>query len=97
MAILTISEHSTLPLDVNSKPLYIMANPLAVAAYTPSATSAQTTAFNANTKYVRLATDVAVHVTYAATATTSHDWLPAGSVEWFAVSGGGQLAFRTAA
>ena len=56
--------------------------------------SAQSAAFNARTKFVRVATDTAVNLAFGLnpTATTSKLYMPAGSVEYFAVSGGMKVA-----
>lgn len=97
MALVSIAEFSTLPIDVNSRPLPIASNPTARQKLTPTASSAQSTAFAVSTHYVRISTDVAIHLGYGATATSTDLYVPAGSVEFFAVTGGTQLAFILAA
>ena len=59
-----------------------------------SGASLASAAFNAKTKFVRIATDVAVNLAFGVTpvATTSLLYMPAGSVEYFAVSGGMKVA-----
>lgn len=62
--------------------------PLAEQTVAVAGASAQSAAFNAKTKFVRIATDTPVNLAFGAnpTATTSLLYMPAGSVEYFAVA-----------
>ena len=68
--------------------------PLAEQTVSVAGASAQSAAFNASTKFVRIATDTPVNLAFGAnpTATVSTLYMPSGSVEYFAVTGGMKVA-----
>ena len=61
-------------------------------------TSTASAAFNANTRFIRVHTDAACHITVAdsPTATTSHLKMVADQTEYFAVTPGQKIAAVTA-
>ena len=66
---------------------------------TASGTSAQSSAFNASTNYVRLIADVAVYIAFGSdpTAVDASDlYLPAGTAEYFGITPGHKVAVITA-
>lgn len=99
MATLQIVEYRSMPMDVNGKTVEVAQLPaLAVQNVTISGTSAQCSALNANTKFVRLIGDVAFRVEVSAnpTATSSSQYHPADSAEYFGISSGMLIAGITA-
>ena len=68
--------------------------PLAEQTITVTGSSAQSAAFNAKTKFIRVATDTPVNLAFGSnpTATTSLLYLPSGAVEYFAVTPGMKVA-----
>lgn len=71
---------------------------LAAQTVTIGATSAQSSALNAATTFVRIHTDAACHILAGdnPTATTSNLRMPADSTEYFAVTAGQKIAAITA-
>ena len=101
MAKLWITEYTTMGADSTGIPLPIAAHPPA-AVQTPvdiTSTSAQSAAFAATTRFVRLRADVACHFAVAAnpTATTGATPLDANAAEYFQVPAGFKLAVIAAA
>jgi hypothetical protein len=94
MATLYIAEFETLGLEGQVAPLPSIVNQTR----SLSGSSAQSSAFNAKTKYVRVQTDTACFVLVGAnpTATTSHMPLAANVPEYFGVTGGDKIAAITA-
>ena len=74
-----------------------LAPPVAEQTVSIGATSAQSAVFNANTNFVRLATDSACSVEFGAnpTATAAKMRLPANQTEYFAVMPGQKVAVIT--
>lgn len=96
MAKLWITEYSGLGSDAGGMAAPFAAHP-PVAVQTPitiTSTSAQSTAFAATTRYVRLRSDAACHFAVAAnpTATTDHTPLDANAAEYFGVPEGQKIA-----
>lgn len=90
--IVTISQYRDLPL-VDGRPVQIGSIPIGKNVYTAAGSSA---AFNAQARVIRVATDTAIHLNHSCdgqAATTSDDFMPAGSVEYFIVRGGADVAF----
>lgn len=97
MAIVSISEYRDLPM-VGGRTAYVAGRPVAKECHVPSGVSAPSQTFQDSTNFIRVATDVAIHLNHncdGAVATTEDDVLPANSVEFFAVIPGKSVAFRT--
>jgi hypothetical protein len=86
MATLYIAEFETLGVGGNIASV----PPIAEQTRTLSGSSAQSSNFNAKTRYLRLTTDTICSVAFGAdpTATASNMRLAVGSVEYFSVQGG---------
>lgn len=98
MGSLYISEYAGLEVARNGQTIQAGAEPsLATQKITTSGTSAQSAAFNAKTKFIRVHTDAIVSITFGAdpTATTDHARMVAGQTEYFAVTAGQKLAAIT--
>jgi hypothetical protein len=78
--------------QVARQPALVDQTPVAV-----GATSAQSAAFNANTKLVRIECDVVASMAFGAnpTATSSNARISAGAPEYFQVTPGSKVAFIT--
>jgi len=101
MAKIWITEYTTAGADSAGTPLPMAAHPPA-AVQTPvtiTSTSAQSAAFGAKTRFVRLRADVACHFVVGTnpTATTDSTPLDANSAEYFQVPAGQKLAVILAA
>lgn len=99
MPTLYITEYERLGSDGDGRPMPVAGREIiAHQTRSLSGTSAQSSAFNSRTKYVRLFTDTACFVLFGAnpTATTSHTPLAANSAEYFEVNGSDKIAARTA-
>lgn len=98
MATLYIEEYTTAPI-INNGQIMQMAKQPSVAQQTVaiSGTSAQSAAFDANTKYVRIHTDAVCSFLFGSdpTATTSDPRMAASQTEYFAVPGGYKVAVIT--
>ena len=91
MGSLYISEYSELAVAKNGQVIQAGVEPaLATQKITTSGTSAQSSALNAKTRFVRVHTDAIVSITFGTdpTATTDHARLAAGQTEYFAVQPG---------
>jgi hypothetical protein len=101
MAKIWITEYTTVGADAGGTPQPIARHPPAAvqAALAITGTSAQSAAFNAATRYVRLRSDAACHFVVAAnpTATTDATPLDANAAEYFSVPAGFKLAVILAA
>lgn len=98
MATLYISEYARLATDAANNVLPITYEPpLAEQTRSISGTSAQSSAFNAGTRFIRVHTDAicSVLVGNDPTATTSNQRLPADRTEFYAVRGGDKIAVIT--
>lgn len=98
MASLYITEYARQPFDSNGQRVPAGEEPaLAIQKVTVGVASAQSAAFNAATKFVRLHTDVICSVIFAAdpTATASHSRMAANSTEFFGVVAGHKVAVIT--
>ena len=95
MATLYIEEFASLPALSNGQAIQAGLQP-SVAAQTVAigAASAQSSAFNASTKFVRLHTDVVCSYLFGAdpTATATSPRMPADATEYFAVIAGQKVA-----
>lgn len=99
MATLYITEYERMATDADGRPMPVAGREIiAHQTRSLSSSSAQSSAFNARTKYVRLFTDTACFVLFGAnpTATTSHIPLAANATEYFEVNGSDKIAARTA-
>jgi hypothetical protein len=88
MATLYITEYTDMPIDVNARPLNIMAEPpVAEQTVAIGGASAQSSAFNHATRIIRLHTDAICSVLVGAnpTATTSNKRMAANQTEYFAL------------
>lgn len=98
MAVLYIEEYADLPLLGNGQAGQVARAP-GVARQTVAigGTSAQSAAFNAKTRYVRLHTDATCSILFGAnpTATTSTPRMAANQTEYFAVTRGDLVAVIT--
>lgn len=97
MATLYISEYATVP-KLNGQLLLASAEPALVEQTVAiSGTSAQSAAFNTNTKFVRIHTDAICSLKFGSspTATTSGPRLAADSTEFFGVNAGDKVAVIT--
>lgn len=100
MATLYISEYSDLAkTSVDFKFQAPQEPALADQTVTISGTSAQSSAFNANTRLVMVVTDTACHIIFGSspTATTSKKLLPANVPMYFGVTGAHKVAVIAAA
>lgn len=98
MGSLYISEYAGLELARNGQPIQAGAEPsLATQKITTSGVSAQSAAFNAKARFIRVHTDATVSITFGAdpTATANHARMVAGQTEYFAVVPGQKLAAIT--
>jgi hypothetical protein len=95
MAVVYISEYSNLAMNGNAP--ISQEPPLAEQTVAIGGSSAQSAAFNANTRYIRVHTDAICSVLIGTnpTATAEKKRLPADSVEYFGVSPGSKLAVIT--
>jgi hypothetical protein len=95
MATLHITEFSTLPRDANGNTLQIgkMTTDTATQVVTYT-TSTQSTAFAADTRYIRVISSAAAHLAFGTnpTATANDPWVPASTAEFFAVNAADELA-----
>lgn len=82
-----------MPTDTHGRVLPICQLPAASQAVTFT-TSAQSAAFAADTKFIRVVADAAAHIAVGdnPTATATSMFLPANSVEFFGVKGGDKIA-----
>lgn len=98
MTTLYITEYENICRDDSGLPAQIATEP-AIANQTVSigGTSAQSAAFNTETKFVRLYADVACCVSFGAnpTSTNAKTALPVGSPEYFGVTPGHKVAVIT--
>jgi hypothetical protein len=95
MPTLWISEFEAMPLDSGlATPPISALPPVAEQTRSISGSSAQSSAFNTRTRFVRLHTDTACHVVVGAnpTATTGALKLPADATEYFGVTAGHKIA-----
>ena len=93
--IVSISQFSTLAQDQNGNVLPLGKQRLACEVRTSAGAF---TALSANCRFVRIATDTAIHLDIDGGATTSADELfPAGCVEYLAVDGGETISFAATA
>lgn len=91
--LLTITEYAKLATDENGNVLPMGKNKIA----STGKTGAATHALNADTKFVRIATDTAVQIDMAGGETAGgSEYLLANTVEFFAVKGGTTLDIETA-
>lgn len=100
MATLYITEYAEMALVQNGQMGQMpMEPPLASQAVTIAGASAQSAAFNAKTKYVRLMTDTACAVLFGTnpTALTGNDRMAANTVEYHAVPVGKSFKVATIA
>lgn len=95
MAKITCTEHRQLAADANGKVVPVFGKPLVgqTGLAAPSASSHLTAAFGTDTNIARLCSDVALHVSSNATATTDDDYYPAGAEIVVRVAAGQQLAY----
>jgi hypothetical protein len=93
MATLHITEFSTLPRDANGNTLQIGKMPASTQVVTYT-TSTQSTAFAADTRYIRVISSAAAHLAFGTnpTATALDPWVPASTAEFFAVTPAHELA-----
>lgn len=94
MAYLFITEYDRLGTDTRTDVEVGREPALATQRVAISGSSAQSAAFNANTKFVRIHTDQICSILFGAnpTATTSTTRLAADSTEYFGVTGGHKVA-----
>lgn len=98
MSAIWITEFRSLPMDVNGKTVQVAVLPaITTQKVTISGASAQSAAFNADTKLIRINADVLCHFIAGAspTATTGEARLPADTTEYFGVIAGQKLAAIT--
>lgn len=79
--ITTITQYHEYPREGENQPLPV-GN---LTGTNTSLTATGNVTLGSETYFVRIATDTAVHLNIGATATSSHPYLPAGAVEFFAV------------
>lgn len=95
MGTLYIQEYTSTGRDANGKELPFPAEPpVARQTVTTSATAAQSSAFNAATKFVRIVGSGAVALEFGPdpTAVVTDTWVPATTPEFFSVRGGDKLS-----
>lgn len=97
MATLYIAEFESLPVMAGGQPQIAPVPPIAEQTRSISGTSAQSSAFNTNTRFVQLHTDAICSIAFGSnpTATTSNMRLPADSTIYFAVKPGDKVAAIT--
>lgn len=101
MATIYITEFAKLPTvpGQGKPPVPVLSSIVARQAKTISGSSARSDAFNAETRYIRVAPDAICSINYDDTdtpaAATTDARMPADSVEYFAVNPGKKLAFIT--
>lgn len=97
MAYLFITEYDRLGNDTRSDVEVGREPAIATQRIAISGSSAQSAAFNANTKFVRLHTDAICSISFGAnpTATTSTPRMAADTTEYFGVTGGHKVAVIT--
>jgi hypothetical protein len=89
-----------LPITDNGVPHWAMQPSIADQTISLSGSSAASSAFNAQTKFVRLVTDTTCFIAFGVSgatpsATASNAMLPANVIEYFGVQGGGKVAAIT--
>ena len=89
----TITEYRALLEDVNGNDLPLSGAPVAKQKLTAAGNA---TATADETRFVRVATDTAIHLRHGAGATDTDPMLPANSVEYFAVHEAVVLSIITA-
>lgn len=97
MTVLYISEYKSIGWVGNSNTQLIHApsNPVVAEQHVSvSGASAQSAAFNAETKFVRVVSDVACNIAFGTdpVAVTTAHYLPANAIEFYAVVAGTKLA-----
>lgn len=93
--LVTITEYARIAQDANGNPLYLGKDRIGCQARTSVGAF---TALNADTSFVRIATDTAIQMDVAGGTTSSTDELfPANGVEYLAVNGGETLTIATVA
>lgn len=98
MASVYISEYKNLKVSKFSGLVQAAEEPgLAIQKVTANGTSAQSSAFNLDTKFVRIHTDAIVSIKFGSnpTATASDLRMPADAVEYFGVTPGHKIAVIT--
>lgn len=88
MARVTISEYSILRRDREGNVLPVTPKPDFSKGYVPTGSPQSSDTFDPETRFIRVATDTALHMAQDEPATTDHPLIPAGSVEVFGVKGG---------
>lgn len=94
-----VTEYKSAGADGNLQQVQIAKEPaLTGQTVTPDATGVQSSAFNASTTIIRVATDAAVLVGAGSSpaGADAHAYLAAGTAEYFAVVGGHKLIAKTA-
>jgi hypothetical protein len=101
MAIVTVEEFTLIVRDNDGMTTPCAQYPsLTVQTMTPGASAGSlSTAFNAKTRFIRVATDTEIHYTIGSdpTATTSNSILPANTWEYYGVLPGHNISVRTTA
>ena len=97
MAVLYISEFSSLPQISGGQPQCAPYPPVARQTVAIGVSSVSSSAFNAQTKFIRVHTDAICSVDIGAgpVATATTDRLGAGQTEYFGVTGGHKIAVIT--
>lgn len=87
---ITVTEYNSLAKDVNNEIVMCGSGPRASQVLTAFGNAV---ALADETRFVRVATDTAIHIKQGAGAATSDPWMPANAVEFFAVHEGTVLSF----
>ena len=97
MATLYIAEYSFIPRQTGDGVQIAQMPPLAEQTVAIGAGSTSSSAFNANTRYIRVHTDVICSIAFGAapTATVTNSRLSANSTEYFGVTSGQKIAVIT--
>lgn len=94
MATLHIAEFTAMPKDANGSVLQIGKMPPLTTQVVTYTTTTQSSAFNAETRFIRVIASAAAHLVFGSnpTATNTAPWVPASTVEFFAVVPGQKVA-----
>ena len=94
MATLHIAEFTAMPKDANGNVLQIGKMPPATTQVVTYTSSTQSSAFGAETKFIRVIASAAAHLVFGAnpTATATAPWVAASTAEFFAVVPGQKVA-----
>lgn len=85
---------TTLTIDANAKPIQVL-RPTTVRVVSISGSAAQASSFSPSVRVARIVATTACFYRVAGTATTSHNYLPANSIEYIHIYDGDAISLIT--